>query len=175
VYMRLTSLNLMKLMGWPMSYYYVNLIKQHFQFLIDEFGFAIIKESYDPGLNSVSGVVTYQSRSVNIEIEVDRAELLLKIGGRKSDRAKWFDFEDVMQIFAPEVEDVYRRSGAVQTLKDSVAASARIRYVALLLRQYCQPLLAGDFVMLPEIKDTENLRAKKDTGRSSTRPSSAPM
>jgi hypothetical protein len=147
-----------------MSYYYVNLTKQYFQFLINEFGFSIIKESYNPEIKIGNGSVMYQSKFVTLEVVVDKTEVLLKIGQRRAPLEKRFDFLDVMKCFAPEVEDAYLRSGITLTLKDSLVIETRIRNIGTLLRKYCQPLLAGDFSMKANIKEVEEKRARRIWG-----------
>ncbi len=143
-----------------MSYYYVNMVKQHFQFLINEYGFSIIKESYNPEMKAGNGSVVYQSKLVTLEILVDKTEVQIKIGQRKLPGEKWFDFRDVMKCFAPEVEDVYLRSGAALTFKDSFAIEARMLNLAVLLRKYCEPLLGGDFSMKDKIREAEEKRTQ---------------
>jgi len=147
-----------------MSYYYVSLMKQHFLFLINEYGFSIIKESYSPEIKIGNGSVVYQSKLVTLEIVVDKTDVLLKIGQRKAPLEKWFDFLDVMKYFAPEVDDVYLRSGVTLSLKDSLAVETRLHNIAILLRKYCQPLLAGDFSMKAKIQEVEEKRSKRVWG-----------
>jgi hypothetical protein len=139
-------------------------MKQYFQFLTNEFGFSIIKESYNPEIKIGNGSVMYQSKFATLEVVVEKTEVLLKIGQRKAPLEDWFEFQDVMKYFAPEVDDVYLRSGITLTLKDSLAIETRIRNMVALLRKYCQPLLAGDFSMKASIKEVREKRARRIWG-----------
>jgi len=147
-----------------MSYYYVNLLKQYFQFLVSEYGFSIIKESYSTEMKTGNGSVVYQSKAAIIEVIVDKTEVQLKIGHRKSALEKYYDFQDILKVFAPEVEDVYLRSGITLSLKDSLAIETRMRNLVTLLRKYCIPLLTGDFTLEAKIKEIEDRRARRIWG-----------
>ena len=130
-------------------------IKQHFQYLVDEYSFSIDHEGYSPEVMGNAEVVL-KSASTVVKVVVDRSQVLLNIGELSWPEKDWFEFSDVVQFFNPNLKEVYDFS--VGSLDNQAYIESQTKRLALLLRQFCEPLLIGDFSMQDEIREIEKKR-----------------
>jgi hypothetical protein len=131
------------------------LIKRYFHYLVDEFGFSIDREGYSPEVMG-NAVVVFVSTSTAVKVVVDRSQVLINIGELSWPEKDWFEFGDVVQFFNPNLKDVYDFSG--DSLDNQAYIVSQAKHLALLLRQYCEPLLRGDFSMQDKIREIEKKR-----------------
>lgn len=131
------------------------LVKKHFGYLMDEYGFTVTRESYHPEFMGNAQVV-FESRLVGIDIVCDRNQVLIALGLLSQVRRDWLEFANVVRIFAPEVETVYifpedfsNREAALET---------QISRLAQLMRQHCGPVLKGDFSAPNQARQAEHDR-----------------
>jgi hypothetical protein len=133
-----------------------DLIIQYFGYLISEFGFYIEKKEFDPQMMG-NAFVLFKSSKVGIEIVIDRNQVLIALGDQMEPRGKWFEFSDVVTYFSPtKVAYIFYEKS--ENMKWAEAVEAQLRRVALILRQFCEPILKGDLGMKKEIKEIEKKR-----------------
>ncbi|MBI4761326.1 MAG: hypothetical protein ACOYYF_03545 [Chloroflexota bacterium] len=135
-----------------------DLIVQCFSYLIDEYGFKIERKEFDSSMMG-NAIVIFKSTKIGIEIVIDRDQALLSIGDQSDPRKYWFEFGDVVQFLAPFIDNVYDfpEEKPETTTWDDVVES-QLNRLAAILRQYCEPLLAGEPLMKTEIKKVEEKR-----------------
>lgn len=133
----------------------IELIKRHFQYLVDEYGFSIANEGYSPEVMGNAQVVL-KSVSTVVKVIIDRSQVFLNIGELSWPEKDWFELSDVVQFFNPDLKEIYDFSGGLQN--NQAYLDSQIKRLALILRQYCEPLLRGNFSMEDEIRNIENKR-----------------
>lgn len=134
------------------------LIRKYFNFLIDDYGFSVFREEYSPKYMGNADIV-YKSGSIAILVVVDRSQVLLNVGKTTQPEKEWFEFTDVIKYFNPTISEVYDFSRG--SLPDQDYVEMQAKREAQLLRQYCEPLLRGDFSMYEQIKEIENKRSSE--------------
>ena len=133
------------------------LIKNHFKYLLDEYGFSIEREYYSPEIMGNAAVV-YISNTTGVIIAVDRSQVLISIGRSALPEDQWFEFSDVIHFYAPTVKEAY-----IFQIDDThlVEVELQLERLAQLLRKYCEPLLRGNFSDEDQIKEFERQRAEE--------------
>jgi hypothetical protein len=135
-----------------------DLIVQCFRYLIDEYGFKVERKEFDPNTMG-NAVVIFKSTKIGIEIVIDRDQALISIGDQSDPRKLWFEFGDVVQFFAPFIDNVYDfPEETPETGNWDEIVEAQLNRLAAILRQYCEPLLTGEPLMKTEIKKVEEKR-----------------
>ncbi len=137
----------------------VELIKFHFRYLIDEYGFSIVDEEYFPEMMG-NAIVVYESATSGIMVVIDRSQVLINVGKPSWPHRYWFEFSDVIQFFIPEIKEAYVFVNE-DSPKNRIEIEVQINRLALLLRQYCEPLLRGDFSMHDKIREIETKRVEE--------------
>lgn len=122
-----------------------NAINKHFRFLLDS-GFSIYdKVEFAPGTFG-NGYYRFRSKTVGLEIVLDREQVLVAVGKISQDRRDWLEWAHVLKAYAPSVE----------AYDFDVDIEAQVKRISELLRRYCTKLLGGDFCdesLLREIED----------------------
>jgi hypothetical protein len=137
----------------------IEIIKRYFKYLTDEYAFLIEREGYSPEAMG-NAYIVFTSKLIAIRVVVDRGQVLIDIGKVALPEKEWFEFTDVIHYFNPGIKKVYAFSG-VPLEKQNFTIEAQVKHVSLILRQYCEPLLIGDFSMEDQIKEIERKRAKE--------------
>lgn len=92
---------------------------------------------------------------MGVKIVLDRGQLFIYVGKLTKVDRDWFDIEDVVKYFAPNIEPVY-------IFPEDLIGQANIlfqaRRLSSLLKMYCTSLLQGDFSME---KDIRNIQLKR--------------
>lgn len=135
-----------------------DLIVQNFDYLINIYGFRIDRKEYDPQTMG-NAIVVFKSPKFGIEVVIDRNQVLISIGEQLDPRMEWFEFSDVVKYFAPYAEDVYIFPDKTSGNTWNNVIEIQLRRLAVILRQYCEPLLKGESWMKAELKKIEEKRA----------------
>jgi hypothetical protein len=122
---------------------------------MDEYGFSVVHEVYSPGIMG-NAVVVFKSDTTGIKIVVDRSQVLVNIGKLTMPEEEWFELSDIVHFYAPALEDVYVFPRDFQNNQDTV--ELQVGRLAQIIRQYCEPLLKGDFSDENQIKEIEKKR-----------------
>ncbi len=131
------------------------LIKKYFNFLTDEYNYSIDHEKYSPEAMG-NAYVLYKSQLIGIKVVVDRSQVLINIGKLSWQEKEWFELGDVVRFFNPEMKEVYDFSRG--SLDNQAYIESQAKRLALILRQYCEPVLRGDFSMQDQIREIEKKR-----------------
>jgi hypothetical protein len=135
-----------------------SLVRQHFRYLTDEYGFSITRDDYFPE-HMGNADMLFVSPQTGVEIVLDRGQVLINIGPIIQARKEWFEFSDVVHYFAPEIEPVYIFSEDASSYQ--AAIESQVARLAQLMRQYCEPLLKGDLSTQNSIREIEGTRVAK--------------
>lgn len=133
----------------------ISIIIDNFYFLVKEYNFYIVLEQYSPEIMGNAEVI-YKSEKVMIRVVVDRSQVLLNIGEPSWPDRDWLDFSDVLHYFNANIESVY--DFQKNNLNKPPDIGTQLQKLAILLKQYCEPILKGDFSMSTEIRKIETKR-----------------
>ena len=134
-----------------------DLIKAVFMPLMHEYKFSLIKDTYSPEYMGNSEVVFFSNKT-GIRIVVDRSQVILTISSSLQNEEKWFEFEDLIHYFAPRMKGVYLFQRSEKKLND---VSSQARWILKIMRNYCEPLLNGDFIDYDRVKEIERKRVNE--------------
>lgn len=134
-----------------------DLIVKYFGYLINEYYFRIERKIYAPQTMG-NAVVTFKSPEIGIEIVVDRSQVLISLGNQSDPIEHWFEFSDIIKYYAPSVEKVYIFTEKTTDNTWDEVIETQLQRLAIILRQYCEPLLKGAPLMIEEIKKIEEER-----------------
>ena len=141
-----------------------DLLLRYFGYLVNDFGFELERKQFDPGAMG-NAVLVFKSRTVSIEIVVDRNDVLISIGDPLDRRWDWFEFTDVMKYYAPEIPTAYVFPQKTSDNTWDEMVEIQVDRLSKMLRQYCEPLLKGEPLMKRELKQIENERVTKRYGK----------
>ena len=131
------------------------LVKKHFRYLVDEFGFTIAHESFYPETMGNAEAV-FESALVGISIVCDRNQVLISLGLLSQPRRDWLEFASVVRVFAPDVVTVYVFPKDFSNLE--AALESQVSRLAQIMRQHCGPVLIGDFSAPSRARQVEHDR-----------------
>jgi hypothetical protein len=131
------------------------LIKKHFNYLINDYGFSIDREEHSTEQMG-NAYIVYVSRAIAIMIVVDRSQVLLNLGEPSWPEREWFEFTDVVSFFNSSITEVYNFSES--PIDHRAYVEKQVQYLAYILRVNCEPLLRGDFSMQNQIREIEQKR-----------------
>lgn len=134
------------------------LVKQHFGYLTSKYNFKICSDRFFPDVMG-NAEVTFKSPKTGFQIVLDRNQVLAKIGQVNKSERDWFVFSDVISYFSPDVENAYVFPDDFSNYEQ--ALEIQIERIANMIRDYCEPLLLGDFSMSDAIKEIEKRRVEK--------------
>jgi hypothetical protein len=125
------------------------LVKKHFIFLENDYDFLITSDRYSPDVMGNAELI-FKSPKTGFQIVLDRNQVLAKIGQVDQPEKKWFEFSDVVRHLSPDIKAAYIFP---KDFSDhDKALETQIKRIASLLRDFCKPLLLGDFSMGDRIK-----------------------
>lgn len=131
------------------------LVQKAFAFLLEDYGFQIVRESYEPQLMGNAAVVL-ASPTVIVTIVKDRGQVLINMGEAPIAAEERLEFADIVRFFASDKNlDVYQFG---PNPYDVPSAEDQVSRLAWLSREYCTPILRGDFSMRDAIKGLEKER-----------------
>ncbi|MEW5868719.1 MAG: hypothetical protein AB1894_05535 [Chloroflexota bacterium] len=125
----------------------IQLIKQYFQYLMDEYGFCVDREQYSPDTMGNAEVVV-KLDSTTVQVVIDRSQVLIKVGATEWSERKWLDFAAVARYFDPSLKEAYVFPEVAE-----MRVEIQLDRLAHMLRQDCEPVLRGDFSMAKQIRE----------------------
>jgi hypothetical protein len=128
-----------------------DMVRRHFRFLIDEYGFSVKEDLY--GSEPMDGGrIEFRSLSTILFIELDRGGLSNRIGPIVEPEVGWSSLEMLVEFFTngkdTSLVDVSKRG---QYTYESWIEFRLIAY-QFGARKYCEPFLRGDFSQWLEIQ-----------------------
>jgi len=131
------------------------IVKKHFDFLFSDYGFVTVDEGYYPELMG-NAHIRLESEKCGIQIVLDRNQVLINMGPTSLGEREWFEFSDIVQYFAPEIESVYVFPEEELTYETRI--EVQVSRLAEIMHNHCKPVLRGNYAMYAEIKDIEHKR-----------------
>lgn len=135
----------------------LEIIRQQFHFLVDEYSFSIVEELYSPDVMG-NALIVFKSISTIVKVVVDRSQVLVEIGAISWAEKDLFEFSDVISYFHSGIEEVYKFGEGSTDNRANIESQAS--QLAFLLREYCVPLLNGNFSMETKIREIESRRVE---------------
>jgi hypothetical protein len=119
------------------------MIRKHFEYLINEYHFSI-REEYYGSEPFGDALIEFWSSTTIVSIRLDRLDIIVLIGPFGEEEAARLSLEVIIDFLT---------HGEIKLLNTSVNSresfESRIEFLlkryAYLLRQYCDPILRGDF------------------------------
>lgn len=142
----------------------LDIIKKHFEYLIDEYNYQIANEEFSPQAMG-NAYITYLSPAVGVQIVIDRSQVLINIGDIVDNIKEWFDFSDVIKFFNPSIKDPYIFIEKSDKNTEDDIITLQVERLASALRQDCEPLLKGELWMKENIKGLEKKRVAEMLGK----------
>jgi len=131
-------------------------VKAHFHCLIDDYGFVVVSERFDPEAFGNS-LVDFQSRNTVVRVLLDRGQVTIDIGPYPRSPGYWFDLSSIIEFLVPETgEPVYVFPDTWDNYNDMIIW--QVARLSRVLQQYGAPVLTGDFFEWKKIAD---IRSKK--------------
>jgi len=126
-------------------------LKSHLSFLTDKYDFLLNGELYSPEFMG-NAFVKYLSECVGIFVVCDRNQVFVQIGLKTWPENEWFQLEDIVRYFYPDLEKVYLFDKSIDD---------QLEQITLYLRGICEPFILGDFSMQAQVKEVEKQRVKE--------------
>jgi hypothetical protein len=136
---------------------HADLIIHYFSYLVSDYGFRVEQREFDLATMG-NAFVIFKSSRIGIEIVIDRNQVLLTLGDQMDSRKDWFEFSNVLRYFAPLLENAYIFTEKTDNISWDEAVEIQLNRLASILRQYCEPLLNGDFSMRAGIEKIQKNR-----------------
>ncbi len=132
------------------------ILRTHLQSLIKEYGYSIVRERYSPEIMGNAELVL-MSNITGIKFVVDRSQVLVNLGKVAWPEDEWFELSDVVHFYAPDIE-VYIFPKGLQDHNEKL--ELQVNRLVRILRQYCEPVLRGDYSHEDQIKEVERKRVE---------------
>lgn len=124
-------------------------VENDFSFLVGEYGFSLSEELYSPEFMGNS-VITYLSDTMGIMIVLDRSQVSLRIGESDRPSTEWIDLLFIARFYTVnEKLDVYQYPK--ENPYNIAPIEEQVKRLARVVKQYCDPVLKGDFSKKEEI------------------------
>jgi hypothetical protein len=119
-------------------------VRQHFHYLVDDLGFSVMEESHDPEAFGNS-LVRFRRHAVDVLVVLDRGQVLVDIRPRRAGlSSSQFGLASLVRFLAPESEEpAYVFPESWDAYHEMV--EWQLKRLARVLRQYCLPVLTGEF------------------------------
>ncbi len=139
------------------QYVFAEQVKERFRYLIDDHGFSVVDERYDPEAFGNS-LVDFQSSNTVIRVLLDRGQVLIDIGPCPRSPDYWFGLASVVEFLAPEADEpAYIFPETWDSYYDKI--DWQVVRLARVLRQYCAPVLRGEFSRWKEMAERRSKEA----------------
>jgi len=120
-----------------------SLVRQYLGFLIDDYGFSL-KEDINHSESFGEGVIVFWSKTTVVSIRLDRGEIWDEIGPSTEPPVAWLSQGAIIHFLTNE-----KRKFPINYTEYSNRIDTGIELMltnyAQLLREYCEPILRGDF------------------------------
>ena len=139
---------------------FVELVKKHFQYLLDDYGFSVVDERYEPQVFGNS-LVQFHSSNMEIMIVLDRGHVSIDISPHPNPLGYQFGLSTILEYLVPEVERLaYDYSEAPDDYYSRIIW--QITRFAPLLHEHCDKVLRGEFSDWKEMDERREKRALRE-------------
>jgi hypothetical protein len=150
---------------------FVEQVKEHFHYLIDDYGFAVVSERFDPEAFGNS-LVDFQSGNTAVRILLNRGQVTIDIGPYPRSPGYQFDLSSIIEFLVPDAkEPVYIFPETWDNYQDMM--NWQVDRLASVVQRYCARVLRGEFSEWEEIAEVRSRKATSEyqalTGKSPVR------
>jgi hypothetical protein len=125
------------------QYRFTEQARRRFHYLIDDYGFSVVDERYDPDAFGNS-LVRFRSSAVDVVLVLDRGQVLIDINPYPMIEDYQFGLPSVVEFLAAEAgEPVYVFPETWENYYDMI--DSQLERLARVLRQRCSSILRGEF------------------------------
>jgi hypothetical protein len=139
-----------------------DLTKKYFEFLISDYDFRIVEDSFE-GNAFFGGRVVFSSqprkgdikhKQTGVQVTLDRGYIGVRIGPFDRDKAKegWLALSEIMRLIKPEII-VYDETKPDFSKGPEIIFEPTLIKLSNIVRTHCDPFLKGDFSMYDRIVD----------------------
>jgi len=114
----------------------------HFSFLLHQFGFSIVEESYNQVMGNA--VIVFAKPPTCIEVVKDRGQILVKLGDERLGSREWIEFSKAVQFLSGIPGQVY----CFPSDYNDETEDAQVSHVPALMQQHCTLLLSGEMTIM---------------------------
>lgn len=140
------------------QYKFTENVKRFFSYLIDDYGFLVVGERYDPEVFGNS-LVRFRASYVDILVVLDRGQVRIDINPYPMTQGYQFGLPSVVRFLAPEAgEPAYVFPETWQDYSGMI--NWQLERVACVLQQYCSSVLRGEFSDWKAISDLQKKEAE---------------
>ncbi len=146
-------------------------VKRQFRYLIEDYGFSVVDERYDPEAFGNS-LVDFQSDSIVMRVLLDRGQVMIDFRPRAGPSKSWYGLDSVVEFLAPEADGpAYIFPETWDNYQDMI--NWQVDRLASVVQRYCARVLRGEFSGWEEIAETRSRKATSEyqalTGKSPVR------
>ncbi|MEM3434463.1 MAG: hypothetical protein QXP27_09885 [Candidatus Methanomethyliaceae archaeon] len=146
-------------------------VKRRFRYLIENYGFLVIDEKYDPEAFGNS-LVDFQSDSIVMRVLLDRGQAMVDFRPRAEPSETWYGLDSVIEFLAPEADEpTYIFPETWDNYQDMI--KWQVDRLANVVQRYCARVLRGEFSEWEEMAEARSRKAISEyralTGRSPVR------
>ncbi len=125
---------------------YNELVKKHFRFLVDDYGFTLVRDEYDPEAFGNS-LVEYRLPTTIVMVSRDRDWIRVGVGSISDPRHRLYSLESLIEFFAPEAPK------GIDTYQPEASDDFQLSNLACILQDYGGPVLRGEFTKWKELEE----------------------
>lgn len=132
-------------------------VKRQFGYLIEDYGFSVVGERYNPEAFGNS-LVEFRSGSIAMRVLLDRGQVMVDFRPCVGPAESWYGLCSVIEFLAPETnEPAYIFPETWDNYQDMI--NWQVDRLAGVVRRYCARLLRGEFSEWGEIAEARNRKA----------------
>lgn len=136
------------------QYIFLGLVRKHFQYLNEEFGFDI-SEYYDAQYENFS--VGFERHNTLLSFSYDRGDVYIVITNLLDPQRRGHDPGTAIKFSEPKSYEVIKATGFPRLPdKPFERVDMTLNYWAPLIRQYLKPILTGEFAQWSELDQFES-------------------
>ena len=148
---------------------FTNLVKDHFSYLISDFGFSISEEHAVSDKSWSGGIVVYASEprknnaevvQLSVRINLDRGYVLIDFDSPQISTRDLIGLTEVVHLVAPDVDLHEKIDFSKQPIE---VIEPQIRKLSYILRHYCASLLQGDISFLRRVIESRKTKMEEYT------------
>lgn len=131
-------------------------IHNHFRFLLNDYGFAIITERYNQSMGNA--VIEFSKVQTLIVVVKDRGQILIELGDHRLERRESVEFAEAVRFLSGDPSPVY----SFPAEYNDQTEESQVSHLAEIMQQYCVPILSGTMTVI-QLRDAIRSQREKET------------
>jgi hypothetical protein len=146
------------------QYVFTDQVKKYFHYLTEDYGFSIVAEEKSNRQAFGNSLIEFRSSTASVIVTLDRGQVLIDMGPYPEVPGYQFSLVTVIEFLASGLnEPVYIFPEQWDNYYDMI--DWQVMRLAGLLRQYCTPVLKGEFSKWKEMDEIRTKTALDDYKR----------